>query len=184
MEKVVSKVSIKKETERNLEYWISKSDSEKISAVQDLREQYIKFYNKESEYNESRKRLLRMDGFPEEFIKLLNNHNVRYLIVGAYALALYAEPRNTGDIDIFIEGSEGNAKNILTVLKEFGFESLELKLKDFITKNMIVQPVRIDIISNISGVNFEEAFAVKEKKQFGKTVANFISEEFLIKNKN
>ena len=60
MEKVVSKVSIKKESERNLEYWISKSDSEKISAIQELREQYIKFYNKESEYNESRKRLRRV----------------------------------------------------------------------------------------------------------------------------
>ena len=123
----------------------------------------------------------------EDFIKLLNNHNVRYLIVGAYALALYAEPRNTGDIDIFIEGSEGNAKNILKVLKEFGFESLELTVKDFITKNMIVQlgvqPVRIDIISTISGVSSEEAFTAKEKKQFGKTTANFISEEFLIKNK-
>ena len=53
----------------------------------------------------------------EDFIKLLNKHSVSYLIVGAYALALYAEPRNTGDIDIFIERSEGNAKNITTVRK-------------------------------------------------------------------
>ena len=56
---VVSKVKIIEEADRNLEYWISKSDSEKISAVQELREQYIKFYNKENEYNESRKRLRR-----------------------------------------------------------------------------------------------------------------------------
>lgn len=123
----------------------------------------------------------------EDFIKLLNKHNVNYLIVGAYALALYAEPRNTGDIDIFIERSERNAKKILKALKEFDFESLGLAVKDFIAKNMIVQlgvqPVRIDIISTISGVSFEEAFAAKEKKQFGKTVANFISKEFLIKNK-
>ena len=123
----------------------------------------------------------------EDFIKLLNKHKVSYLVVGAYALALYAEPRNTGDIDVFIERSEVNAKKILKVLSEFGFESLELTVKDFITQNIIiqlgVQPVRIDIITTISGVSFEDAFAKKEKKQFGKTVANFISKEFLIKNK-
>ena len=59
MEKVVSKVSVGEEVDRNLEYWLSKSDSEKITAIQELREQYIKFYNKENEYNESRKRLRR-----------------------------------------------------------------------------------------------------------------------------
>lgn len=59
MEKVVSKVSINEESDRNLEYWMSKTDSEKISAIQELREQYITLYNKENEYNESRKRLRR-----------------------------------------------------------------------------------------------------------------------------
>ena len=59
MEKVVSKVSVGEEVDRNLDYWLSKSDSEKITAIQELREQYIKFYNKENEYNESRKRLRR-----------------------------------------------------------------------------------------------------------------------------
>ncbi len=73
------------------------------------------------------------------------------------------------------------------VLKEFGFESLSLTEQDFTTKNMIVQlgvqPVRIDIISTISGVIFKEAFSSKEQKKFGKTIANFISKEMLIKNK-
>ena len=59
MEKVVNKVNVNEEADSNLEYWVSKSDSEKISAIQELREQYIKFYNKENEYNESRKRLRR-----------------------------------------------------------------------------------------------------------------------------
>ena len=59
MEKVVRKVNVNEEADSNLEYWVSKSDSEKISAIQELREQYIKFYNKENEYNESRKRLRR-----------------------------------------------------------------------------------------------------------------------------
>lgn len=59
MEKVVKKIKLNAETDSNLEYWSFKSDSEKISAVQELREQYIKLYNKENEYNESRKRLRR-----------------------------------------------------------------------------------------------------------------------------
>ncbi len=108
----------------------------------------------------------------EDFIKLLNKHNVSYLIVGAYALALFAAPRNTGDIDIFIERSEDNAKKILNVLKEFGFQSLGLTKKDFISKNMIVQlgvqPVRIDIISSISGVKFNEALLLEKKNNLGK----------------
>ena len=123
----------------------------------------------------------------EDFIKLLNKFEVKYLIVGAFALALFVEPRNTGDIDFFIERSEENAGKILKVLKEFGFESLDLNIKDFTTENMVVQlgvqPVRIDIISSISGVNFYDAYASREEKQFGKTKANFISKEYLIMNK-
>jgi hypothetical protein len=123
----------------------------------------------------------------EDFIELLNKYSVNYLIVGAYALALFAEPRNTGDIDIFVERSKENAEKILVVLKEFGFAGLDIALNDFMTKDMVVQlgvqPVRIDIITSISGVDFGDAFKFKEEKQFGKTMAYFISKEFLIKNK-
>lgn len=57
MEKVVSKIKLNSETDKNLDYWALRSDNEKLSAVQELREQYIKLFNKEDEYNESRKRL-------------------------------------------------------------------------------------------------------------------------------
>ena len=123
----------------------------------------------------------------EDFIKLINKFEVKYLIVGAFALALFVEPRNTGDIDFFIERSKENAKKILKVLIEFGFESLDLNINDFTDKNMViqlgVQPVRIDILSSISGVNFQDAYSSREEKQFGKTKANFISKEYLIINK-
>ncbi len=123
----------------------------------------------------------------EDFIELLNKHKVEYLIVGAYALALYAEPRNTGDIDIFIGMSNENAKKMLDVLEEFGFESLRLSKNDFLEENMViqlgVQPVRIDILTSISGVDFREAYLNKEVTQFGDVKANFISKEYLIKNK-
>jgi predicted nucleotidyltransferase len=123
----------------------------------------------------------------EEFIELLNKHNVQYMIVGAYALALYAKPRNTGDIDIFFSKTEANADLMLIVLKEFGFESTGISKEDFLTSGRIVQlgvsPVRIDIMNNIDGVSFTEAYKRVENVRFGNTTANFISKEDLIKNK-
>ena len=122
-----------------------------------------------------------------EFIELLNKHNVKYLIVGAYALALYAKPRNTGDLDIFISSSDNNAASMVKVLKEFGFESAEINKKDFLTRGRIIQlgvsPVRIDIMNTIDGVKFNEAYKQVVKVRFGNSMANFISKEHLIKNK-
>ena len=123
----------------------------------------------------------------EEFIKLLNKHKAKYMIVGAYAFALYAKPRNTGDLDIFIERSSDNADLMMRVLTEFRLESLEISKDDFITEGRIIQlgvsPVRIDIMNIIDGVRFNEAFNRIEKVKFGDLIANFISKEDLIKNK-
>ncbi|MDY0082478.1 MAG: nucleotidyltransferase [Ignavibacteriaceae bacterium] len=122
-----------------------------------------------------------------EFIELLNKYNVEYMIVGAYALALYSRPRNTGDLDIFINSTLDNAKRLLKTIKEFGFENAGIEEDDFIIKGRIVQlgvsPVRIDIINDIDGVDFLSAFKNKETFQFGKVAANFISRLDLIKNK-
>jgi hypothetical protein len=123
----------------------------------------------------------------EEFVGLLNKYNVDYMIVGAYALALYARPRNTGDIDIFINCSTENAKLLIEVIKDFGFEDAGLEESDFSIIGRIVQlgvsPVRIDIINDIDGVNFSDAYVRKEKFQFGNVTANFISRADIIKNK-
>lgn len=131
--------------------------------------------------------MLRAEKDFEEFIELLNKHNVEYMIVGAYALALYTRPRNTGDIDIFINNSANNAKLILNVIKEFGFENAGIEANDFTIKGRIVQlgvsPVRIDILNEIDGINFSEAYQRIEKFQFGNAAANFISRADIIKNK-
>jgi predicted nucleotidyltransferase len=123
----------------------------------------------------------------EEFIELLNRHSVEYMIVGAYALALYTRPRNTGDIDIFIGRTNSNADLMLSVLKKFGFESAGITKEDFLTEGRIIQlgvsPVRIDIMNSIDGVLFEEAYKRVEKVKFGDTTANFISRQDLINNK-
>lgn len=123
----------------------------------------------------------------EDFIELLNRFSVEYLIVGAYALALYARPRNTGDIDVYINSTEKNAENLLKVIKEFGFEDAGIEEVDFTTKGRIVQlgvsPVRIDIINEIDGVDFISAYKSRESHQFGRVSADFISRADLIKNK-
>ncbi len=124
----------------------------------------------------------------EEFIKLLNKNSIEYMIVGAYALALYAKPRNTGDLDIFINRSNKNTSGLMKVLEEFGFEGAGISEKDFLTEERIIQlgvsPVRIDIINSIDGVEFDDAYQRIEKVRFGSTTANFISRKDLIKNKS
>ncbi|MCF6269707.1 MAG: hypothetical protein L3J41_08355 [Melioribacteraceae bacterium] len=122
-----------------------------------------------------------------EFIELLNEQKVKYLIVGAYALALYVEPRNTGDIDFFVENSEKNALKVIKVLNKFGFGNIGITKDDITNDNMVVQlgspPMRIDIITSISGVEFSEAYNSKVKHNFGNTYAYFLSEKHLIINK-
>ena len=123
----------------------------------------------------------------EEFIELLNKYNVEYMIVGAYALALYTRPRNTGDIDIFINRSKENSKLLIKVINDFGFEDAGIDESDFTFTGRIIQlgvsPVRIDIINDIDGVNFSDAYNRVERFKFGNVKANFISKIDIITNK-
>ncbi len=111
----------------------------------------------------------------EDFIELLNKNDVKYMIVGAYALALYARPRNTGDIDIFVQRDENNAEKILQVLRQFGFESIGIVETDLLAEGKVIQlgvsPVRIDIMNSIDGVNFNEAYQRIKKIMFGNTAS-------------
>src|SRR5690625_2556116 len=103
---------------------------------------------------------MRLEKDYEEFIELLNEHKVQYLIVGAYAVSYYARPRNTGDIDFFVNNSSENISNLLKVLKDFGFGTLDLSPNDFKGDDNILQlgyePVRIDVMTGISGISRSE----------------------------
>jgi hypothetical protein len=122
----------------------------------------------------------------KELLELFNRHKVEYMIVGAYALAYHGVPRFTGDIDIFVHPSPGNAKNILSALADFGFGSLNLTIDDFQIPNSVVQlgvpPVRIDIITSITGVTWEEANMGKSEGTYYYVIANkyIINEHYLI----
>ena len=123
----------------------------------------------------------------EEFLKLLNRSNVKYVIVGAYALAYHAKPRYTKDMDIFIEPTRENATAVLQAIKNFGFRKIKLTSEDIIEEDKIVQlgyePVRIDILNSLSGCTFKEVWENRIKGKYGDTEVYFIRKDDLIKNK-
>lgn len=123
----------------------------------------------------------------EELLRLFNKHKVRYCIVGAFAVAFYAVPRYTKDMDIFVEPSPKNSRRIVKVLNEFGFETLELSINDFSQEGKVVQlgyePVRVNIITSIEGCAFDQVWRNREKGKYGKENVYFIGLNELIKNK-
>jgi hypothetical protein len=116
-----------------------------------------------------------------------NKHKVEYLIVGGYALAFHGAPRFTGDIALFVRPVRKNAERILAALNEFGFGSLDLSEDDFTIPGKIIQlgvpPIRIDIITGISGISWEKANMGKVPGHYGRTPVRFISREDFIANK-
>jgi predicted nucleotidyltransferase len=123
----------------------------------------------------------------KEFLALLNEHEVEFIIVGGYALAYHGAPRFTGDIDVFIKSDQQNAERILNALAAFGFGSLDIAVEDFLPPNNIIQlgvpPVRIDLITSISSVTWEEANTSKEKGLFGDIPVSYIGKKQFIINK-
>jgi len=123
----------------------------------------------------------------KELLELFKGHKIEYMIVGAYALAYHGVPRFTGDIDIFVKPSNANAQKILSALSDFGFGSLDLKIEDFQNPDSVVQlgvpPVRIDIMTSITGVTWEEADRGKVIGLYGDTPVPFLGREQYIANK-
>jgi predicted nucleotidyltransferase len=104
-----------------------------------------------------------------------------------YAMAFHGSPRYTGDLDIWIDISESNAEKMLLVINAFGFSSLGFKKEDFLKENLINQigypPLRIDILTNIDGIDFKEAYTQKQVIEIEDLKANYIGLRDLIQNK-
>ena len=119
-----------------------------------------------------------------EFVELCNKHKVKYLIIGGYAVSIHGHPRSTKDIDVCIEMSEENALKMVNVINDFGFSSLKLSKEDFLKKDSIIQlglpPLRIDILNDLDGVPFEEAWENKKSVSFENVPVNFIGYNDLI----
>lgn len=122
-----------------------------------------------------------------DLLALFNGHEVDYIIVGAYALAYHGAPRYTGDIDIFVRPDPDNAQRILDALDDFGFGSVGLKIEDFTNPDNVVQlgvpPVRVDILTSITGVSWEQATAGRVEGTYGDVAVYYIGRKEFIRNK-
>src|SRR5450631_1227879 len=104
-----------------------------------------------------------------EFLELLNSNGVEYLVVGAFAVAFHGFPRYTADLDLLVRPTADNAQRALLTPSEFGFGKLGIQAADLCSPGMVVQlgvkPNRIDLLTAISGVSFEEAWATRSKAE-------------------
>lgn len=122
-----------------------------------------------------------------EFVALLATHDVRYMIVGGYALAAHGLPRATGDLDAWIWADPINAQRLLSALDEFGFGGVGIEEADLTSPDRVIQlgypPYRIDLVTQISGVEFETAWARHIEVILDGVKVPFIGREDLIVNK-
>jgi len=123
----------------------------------------------------------------KELLLAFNEHDVEYLIVGAHALAAHGHVRATKDLDLWVRPDESNAQKVLRALSDFGAPLSNLTAGDLSRKETIFQiglpPLRIDIITNIDGVEFEDAWPDRLETSFGGVPAFVISRQHLITNK-
>lgn len=123
----------------------------------------------------------------KDLFELFDAHNVEFMIVGGYALAFYGAPRYTGDMDVYVKPDAANASRIVSALDAFGFKSAGLTISDFDTPDKVVQlgvpPVRIDIMTSLTGVTWEEAFSGREPGKFGDMSVYYIGRKQFIANK-
>ncbi len=122
-----------------------------------------------------------------DILRELLEAKARFLVVGAFAVSVHAEPRATGDLDIFVEPSPENAKKVFSALKTFGAPLMDLTLEDLSKPGVVFQmglpPNRIDILTVISGVSFEEAWKGSVSFEIRKLRVPVIGRDEFIKNK-
>jgi hypothetical protein len=126
----------------------------------------------------------------QDFLDLLRafiDHNVRFLVVGAYALGVHGRPRATGDLDVWVDPTPANAVSVTRALEQFGAPTGQVTAEDFSRPGIVFQmglpPLRIDVLTALSGLTFDEAWATRAPADFGSVAVNVIGREAFIKNK-
>lgn len=123
----------------------------------------------------------------KELLGLFNSNGVEYVVVGAFAVAFYGHPRFTGDLDLLIRPTVANAASIIHSLNTFGFGSLGLAASDFLQPGLIIQlgfaPNRIDLLTSLSGLTIDEAFASPTAGEVAGIAVRYISLDALLRNK-
>ena len=122
-----------------------------------------------------------------DFLKLLNSYEVEYLLVGGFAVGYHGYPRSTGDMDIWISTTPENSEKMVVVLKEFGFDVPELNPDLFLKTKQVIRmgmpPIRIEILTEISGVSFTDCYSNKVVDFIDNLSVNIISSYHLKINK-
>jgi predicted nucleotidyltransferase len=123
----------------------------------------------------------------KEFLALLNQQEVEYLIVGGYAVAFHGHPRYTGDIDVWINPTHANGAKLIRAIEAFGFEVDPLKQIDFERETVAFHlgspPVRIDIMNRISGMEFLDCYPGRIEMEIEGITIYYIGQQDLIANK-
>ena len=123
----------------------------------------------------------------KEFLKLLKEHDVRYLLIGGYAVGYHGYARATEDMDIWVAIHPENAQKIFSTLKDFGLNDPNLNPELFLQKPKIIRmgfpPMRLEITTSISGVEFDECYQTRIVDQIDGVEVNLIDLDNLKKNK-
>jgi predicted nucleotidyltransferase len=123
----------------------------------------------------------------KEFIALLNAKDVKYLVIGGYAVAFHGYPRYTKDIDVWVWLNEENALKVLEAIRAFGMSYMNLVVDDFLNPETVVQlgmpPNRIDILTDLEEMDFETCYAQRATTMVGDMEISFVGIEDLIKAK-
>jgi len=126
----------------------------------------------------------------QDFLDLLRafvDRSVRFLVVGAYALAVHGRPRATGDLDVWVDATPENAAKVMSALERFGAPTAQVSVEDFSRPGIVFQmglpPVRIDVLTELSDLTFTEAWSSRMQAAFGPVMADVIGREAFIKNK-
>jgi hypothetical protein len=126
----------------------------------------------------------------QDFVDLLRAfvaHDVRFLVVGAYALALHGRPRATGDLDVWIDATRDNAPRVIQALAAFGAPMGQIAEDDFSRPGVVYQlgvaPGRIDVLTELTGLTFDQAWPDRVRHQFGDVPVDFIGRDAFVRNK-
>ncbi|MBM3812736.1 MAG: hypothetical protein FJW20_14000 [Acidimicrobiia bacterium] len=123
----------------------------------------------------------------KEFLELLNSQKVDYLIVGAHARGLHGIPRYTKDLDLFVRSTPENSRKLETVLQTFGFGSAGVSADDFLSPGAVIQlgfePYRIDLLTSLSGLDFDDAWSDRVLGEMDGVPVAFLSVRAFRKNK-
>jgi hypothetical protein len=168
--------SFEEEAEADREYWSGFAPDERVALIADLRQEW----NTMNNANEPPSRDFK------DFLELLTKHDVKALIIGAFAVAFHAKPRFTKDLDIFVEATPDNAERLLRAIDAFGFGTLGLTVDDFAPRRITqlgYPPNRIDLVTSIDGVTFEDAWSSRVAGKYGGVAVWYIGREALVRNK-